>query len=75
MGYLLSNIDSIFYILYFCISIFYVLYSLYISFQLQWKDPDEEGLVDFLVKEKRFNEQRLRKNVIKLKTSLGAGMY
>ncbi len=65
MGYLLSNIDSI----------FYILYSLFISFQLQWKDPDEEGLVDFLVKGKRFNEQRLRKNVIKLKTSLGAGMY
>lgn len=24
------------------------------------KDPDEEGIVDFLVREKNFNEQRVR---------------
>jgi hypothetical protein len=28
--------------------------------QLEWKEPDEEGLVQFLCKEKGFNEERVR---------------
>lgn len=37
------------------------------TIELKWKDPDEEGLVDFLVKEKGFNEERVRSGVAKLK--------
>ncbi|KAI0647962.1 PIN domain-like protein [Trametes meyenii] len=33
---------------------------------LEWKSPDIEGLVDFLVKDKGFNEDRVRKSAEKL---------
>lgn len=32
-----------------------------------WKAPDEEGLVEFLVKEKQFNEERIRAVCAKIK--------
>eukprot|EP01099_Mayorella_cantabrigiensis_P003051 TRINITY_DN2385_c0_g1_i1.p1 TRINITY_DN2385_c0_g1~~TRINITY_DN2385_c0_g1_i1.p1 ORF type:complete len:408 (+),score=100.94 TRINITY_DN2385_c0_g1_i1:184-1224(+) len=35
--------------------------------ELKWVDPDEEGLVEFLVKEKGFNEERVKKGIEKLK--------
>lgn len=35
--------------------------------QLRWTDPDEEGLVQFLVREKGFNEDRVRGGVAKLR--------
>jgi flap endonuclease-1 len=31
-----------------------------------WEKPDEEGLVQFMVKEKAFNEERIRKSTQKL---------
>ncbi|PPQ85158.1 hypothetical protein CVT25_004165 [Psilocybe cyanescens] len=34
--------------------------------ELEWKNPDVDGLVDFLVKEKGFNEDRVRKGAEKL---------
>jgi len=34
---------------------------------LRWTDPDEQGLVDFLVGEKGFNEERVRNGIAKLK--------
>ncbi|KAJ3220227.1 Elongation of fatty acids protein 2 [Clydaea vesicula] len=37
------------------------------NIDIKWTDPDEEGVVDFLVKEKNFNEERVRKGVQKLK--------
>ncbi|KAI0769985.1 PIN domain-like protein [Fomes fomentarius] len=39
---------------------------------LEWKNPDIEGLVDFLVKEKGFNEERVRKGGEKLSKFLNA---
>ncbi|KAI9032284.1 PIN domain-like protein [Hyaloraphidium curvatum] len=38
---------------------------------LKWTDPDEEGIVDFLVKEKGFNEDRIRKAVKNLASKRG----
>jgi len=37
-----------------------------------WESPDVEGLVDFLVKDKGFNEDRVRKQADKLKIALKA---
>jgi len=37
--------------------------------KLEWTDPDEEGLVEFLVNEKGFNEQRIRSGVAKIRAS------
>ncbi|KAA1135750.1 Elongation of fatty acids protein 2 [Puccinia graminis f. sp. tritici] len=34
--------------------------------KLEWKKPDVEGLVDFLVKEKGFDEERVKKGAAKL---------
>ncbi|KAI0826903.1 PIN domain-like protein [Trametes gibbosa] len=39
---------------------------------LEWKSPDIDGLVDFLVKEKGFNEERIRKGGEKLSKFLNA---
>ncbi|KAI0766375.1 PIN domain-like protein [Trametes elegans] len=39
---------------------------------LDWKSPDVEGLVEFLVKEKGFNEERVRKGAEKLAKFLNA---
>ncbi|KAJ3340019.1 Elongation of fatty acids protein 2 [Gonapodya sp. JEL0774] len=38
---------------------------------LKWEDPDEEGIVEFLVKEKGFNEERIRNGVKKLQKQRG----
>ncbi|KAM0752303.1 flap endonuclease 1-A [Meredithblackwellia eburnea MCA 4105] len=38
--------------------------------ELEWKEPDVEGLVEFLVKENGFNEDRVRKGAEKLKARL-----
>ncbi|KAJ9525581.1 hypothetical protein QJQ45_003311 [Haematococcus lacustris] len=38
---------------------------------LKWSEPDEEGLVAFLVGEKNFSEDRVRKTVAKIKASKG----
>jgi len=38
--------------------------------ELEWKNPDVEGLVEFLVKEKGFNEERVRKGAEKLQKYL-----
>ncbi|KJA17991.1 hypothetical protein HYPSUDRAFT_169773 [Hypholoma sublateritium FD-334 SS-4] len=40
--------------------------------ELEWKNPDVEGLVDFLVKEKGFNEDRVRKGAEKLQKFLNS---
>ncbi|KAF8547455.1 PIN domain-like protein [Imleria badia] len=40
--------------------------------ELDWKDPDMEGLVQFLVVEKGFNEERVRKGAEKLQKFLSA---
>ncbi|BGP51860.1 Elongation of fatty acids protein 2 [Rhodotorula kratochvilovae] len=39
---------------------------------LKWEAPDVEGLVDFLVREKGFSEERVRKGADKLKARLAA---
>ncbi|GAA5834535.1 hypothetical protein JCM11251_007034 [Rhodosporidiobolus azoricus] len=39
---------------------------------LDWKAPDTEGLVDFLVREKGFSEDRVRKGAEKLKARMSA---
>ena len=38
---------------------------------LKWADVDEEGLVKFLVGEKNFSEDRVRKTVAKIKAAKG----
>ncbi|EKM51798.1 uncharacterized protein PHACADRAFT_102664 [Phanerochaete carnosa HHB-10118-sp] len=40
--------------------------------EIEWKGPDVEGLVDFLVKEKGFNEDRVRKGAEKLTKGVAA---
>lgn len=40
--------------------------------QLEWETPNVDGLVEFLVKEKGFNEERVRKGAEKLAKSLNA---
>ncbi|KAF5377944.1 hypothetical protein D9615_006752 [Tricholomella constricta] len=40
--------------------------------ELEWKDPDVEGLVQFLVTEKGFNEERVRKGADKLQKHLNS---
>ncbi|KND03525.1 multifunctional nuclease RAD27 [Spizellomyces punctatus DAOM BR117] len=37
-----------------------------VDIELKWDEPDEEGIVDFMVKEKNFNEERVRTAVKKL---------
>jgi flap endonuclease-1 len=34
--------------------------------EVKWSDPDEDGLIQFLVKEKGFNEERVRNGIQKL---------
>ena len=34
--------------------------------ELKWRDPDEEGIVKFMVEEKGFNEERIRNGVKKI---------
>ncbi|ORZ35340.1 flap endonuclease 1 [Catenaria anguillulae PL171] len=41
--------------------------------ELKWSDPDEEGLVEFMVKEKGFNEERIRNAVKKIAKSKVGG--
>lgn len=43
------------------------------TLELKWNPPDEEGLVQFLVKEKNFSEERVRSNVKKIIQSKGKG--
>ena len=38
--------------------------------ELNWKEPDVDGLVDFLVKQHGFNEERVRKGAEKLSLKL-----
>jgi hypothetical protein len=38
---------------------------------IKWGDPDEEGLVAFLVSEKNFSEDRVRKAVARIKGAKG----
>ncbi|CAG8676585.1 651_t:CDS:10 [Racocetra persica] len=40
--------------------------------EIKWKDPDVDGIVNFLVREKGFNEDRVRKGVEKLSKNLKA---
>ncbi|RHZ90220.1 hypothetical protein Glove_2g39 [Diversispora epigaea] len=40
------------------------------SIEIKWQDPDVEGIVDYLVREKGFNEERVRKGVEKLSKNL-----
>ncbi len=38
------------------------------SYKVVWKEPDVEGIVDFMVREKEFSEDRVRKAVEKMQT-------
>lgn len=40
--------------------------------QIEWKQPDVEGLVEFLVREKGFKEDRVRAGAAKLSKMLAA---
>lgn len=40
--------------------------------QVEWKQPDVEGLVEFLVREKGFKEDRVRAGAAKLSKMLAA---
>ncbi|ORX89576.1 PIN domain-like protein [Basidiobolus meristosporus CBS 931.73] len=41
--------------------------------ELKWEKPDSEGLVEFLVKEKGFSEDRVKKGIEKLEKNLKSG--
>ncbi|EFC48453.1 predicted protein [Naegleria gruberi] len=38
---------------------------------MKWTEPDEEGLIEFLVKEKQFDEERVRGYIKRIKSSRG----
>ena len=40
----------------------------------KWKEPDLQGLIDFMVKEKGFSEDRMKSGVEKLKKGLKGGV-
>lgn len=40
--------------------------------KFSWDEPDTEGLVQFMVREKGFNEQRILNGIEKLKKNLKA---
>ena len=44
------------------------------NIDLKWSPPDEEKLVDFLCKEKKFNEDRVRSGVKRLQKGLKSGV-
>ncbi|AQZ17735.1 RAD27 (YKL113C) [Zygosaccharomyces parabailii] len=44
------------------------------NIDLKWSPPDEEKLVDFLCKEKKFNEERVRSGVKRLQKGLKSGV-
>lgn len=39
------------------------------DYKLDWKEPDEKGIIDFLVKEKDFSEERVKNALQRLKSS------
>lgn len=41
---------------------------------IKWKDPDVDGLVEFMVKQKGFSEDRIRSGAEKLKKALKSGV-
>ena len=41
---------------------------------MKWNDPDEDGLIQFLVNEKGFSEERVRNGVQKLKKARGSSV-
>ncbi|KAI8812555.1 PIN domain-like protein [Cladochytrium replicatum] len=44
------------------------------TIELKWTDPDVEGLVNYLVKEKNFSEERVRSGAAKLMKQRGQGL-
>lgn len=42
--------------------------------QLKWTDPDEAGLMEFLVNEKGFSEERVKSGLDKLKKARGTSV-
>lgn len=36
------------------------------NYKLEWKDPDEQGILDFLCKQKEFSEERVKKSLDKM---------
>jgi len=42
------------------------------NIELKWGEPDEEKIIEFLVKEKGFNEQRVKNGIEKLRKSLAS---
>lgn len=42
--------------------------------ELKWKEPNEEGLIQFMCKEKGFNEERIRSGITRLKKGLKKGV-
>ena len=43
--------------------------------ELKWRDPDEEGLLKYLVEEKNFSEDRIKKAIVRLKATKGKGAH
>ena len=41
---------------------------------LKWKEPDVDGLIEFMVKQKGFSEDRIRSGAEKLKKGLKGGV-
>ena len=40
------------------------------SYQLEWKDPDVEGTIDFIVRERDFSEERVRKALERMQAGI-----
>ena len=38
------------------------------SYKIEWKEPDEAGLIDFLCREKEFGEERIKKSIERMTT-------
>ena len=40
------------------------------DYELEWEEPDEEGIVEFLVEERDFSEDRVRRAVERLRKAM-----
>ena len=40
------------------------------NYKLEWKEPDVEGIVDFLCRERDFSEDRVRKAIEKMQKGI-----
>jgi flap endonuclease-1 len=38
------------------------------NYKLEWREPDEEGIIDFMTRQKEFSEERVKKSLDRMTT-------